>query len=114
MLLKIPALSETSSRSFPLISFKAVTHLQCSHIPGTLYAELHEKDGEDTNGKKSHRLITPRVIEPGIFPLFWSNWDLNICFPQVKVVKSPETQNYDEKVPSVQKSFHLLVQCFEI
>jgi len=29
-------------------------------------------------------------------------------------VKSPETQNYDEKVPSVQKRFHLLVQCFEI
>lgn len=83
-------------------------------MPGTAYAELHEKDGEDTNGEKSQRLITPLVIEPGIFPLFWSNWDLNICFPQVKVVKFPETQNYDERVPSVQKRFHLLVECFEI
>lgn len=75
---------------------------------------LMEKDGEDTNGKKSHRLIAPVVIEPGIFPLFWSNWDLNICFPQVKVVKSPEIQNYDEKVPSVQKRLNLLMQRFEI
>lgn len=114
MLLRTPALSETSSRSFFLINFKVVTPFLCSYIPATSYAELNEKDGEDTNGKKSHRLITPVVIEPGIFPLFWSNWDLNICFPQVKVVKSPETQNYDEKVPSVKKRFHLLVQCFEI
>lgn len=53
--------------------------------------------------KNSHRLLIPVVIEPGIFPLFWSNWDLNICFPQVKVVKSLETQNYDEKGPSCAK-----------
>lgn len=64
--------------------------------------------------EKSQRLITPVVIEPGIFPLSQSYRDLNICFPQVKVVKSLERQNYDEKVPSVQKRFHLLVQCFEI
>lgn len=64
--------------------------------------------------KRTQRLITPVVIEPDVFPLFRSNRDLNICFPQVKVVKSLETQNYDEKVSSVQKKFHLLVQCFEI
>lgn len=64
--------------------------------------------------KKSQRLITPVVIEPDVFPLFWSKRDLNICFPQVKVVKSLETQNCDEKVSSVQKTFHLLVQSFEI
>jgi len=51
VLLRTPALSEASSRSLLLISFKVVTHFLFSHILGTAYAELYKKDGEDTNGK---------------------------------------------------------------